>query len=63
MENCLEPCGGFSGKREKEKIQNILGWPKIPYVFFHKIKDMFLIFTNSFIDLDILSVSAISFVV
>ena len=33
----------------------ILGWTKSPFGFTHKIKDTFLIFTNNFIDLDILS--------
>ena len=41
----------------------VLGWPKSPYGFFHKIKNTFFIFTNNFIDLDILSMSAISWVV
>ena len=41
----------------------LLGWPKSPYVFFHKTKDTFFIFTNNFIDLDILSMLAISRVV
>ena len=31
---------------------------KVRYVFFHKIKDTFFIFTNTFIDLDILSMPA-----
>ena len=38
----------------------ILGWPKNTLSFFHKIKDTFSIFTNNFIDLDILSLSALS---
>ena len=38
----------------------LLGWPKSLFSFFHKIKDKFFIFTNNFIDLDILSMSAIS---
>ena len=38
------------------------GW-KVHMVFFHKIKDMFFIFTNNFVDLDILSMSAICHVV
>ena len=38
----------------------ILGWPKSPRGFFHKIKDTFFIFNNNIIDLDILSMSAIS---
>ena len=33
---------------------------KSPFSFFHKIKYTFFIFTKNFIDLDILSVSAIS---
>ena len=40
----------------------VLGWPKSPFSFFHKIKDTFRIF-NNFIDLDILSLLAISHVV
>ena len=39
---------------------HVLGWPKSPLCFFHKIKDTFFIFSNNFIDLDILSMSAIS---
>ena len=39
---------------------NLLACPKSPYVFFCKIKDTFFIFTNNFIDFDILSMSAIS---
>ena len=38
-------------------------WPKSLYGFFHKIKDTFSIFTSNFIDLDILSISALSRVV
>ena len=41
----------------------ILGCPKSLYGFFYKIKDTFFIFTNNFIDLNILSMSAISHVV
>ena len=37
-----------------------LGLAKSPFNFFHKIKDIFFIFTNNFIDLDILSMSTIS---
>ena len=40
----------------------ILDWLKCLYGFFHKIKDTFFIFTNNFIDLDILSTGAISHV-
>ena len=36
------------------------GWPKSPFSFFCEIKDIFFIFTDNFIDLDILSISAIS---
>ena len=36
----------------------VLHWPKSPFSFSHKIKNMFFIFTNKFIDLDILSMSA-----
>ena len=45
--------------REKYS-EYILGWPKSLLHFFHKIKDSLLIFTNNFIDLDILSMPAIS---
>ena len=38
----------------------LFGRPKVHYVFSHKMKDMFFIFTNNFIDLGILSMSAIS---
>ena len=38
----------------------VLGWPKCPFSFFHKIKDTFVIFTHNFIDLDIFSVPTIS---
>ena len=48
--------GGEEGKKNKY----VLGWPKSPYAFFHKINDMFFIFTDNFIDLDILGMSAIS---
>ena len=41
-------------------LQQVLGWPKSPFSFFHKIKDTFFIFTNNFIDLDSLRVSAVS---
>ena len=37
----------------------LLGWPKSLFSFFCKIKDTFFIFTNNFVDLDILSKSAI----
>ena len=40
-----------------------IGWPKSPYGVFHKTKDTFFIFTNNFIDLDVLSRLAISRVV
>ena len=36
----------------------VLGWPKSPFSFFHKIKDTFFTFTNYFTDLDILSLLA-----
>ena len=42
---------------------NVLGWPKSPSSFFRKIKGTFFMFTNNFIDLGILSMSAISYVV
>ena len=38
----------------------VLGWPKSPFSFFHKMKDTFFIFTNNCIDLDILNISALS---
>ena len=38
---------------------NTMGWPKSLFSFFHKTKHTFFIFTNNFIDLDILSMSAI----
>ena len=40
-------------------ISYVLGWPKSLFSFFCKIKDTFFIFTSNFIDLDILSMSAI----
>ena len=41
----------------------LLGWPKSLFSFSCKIKDTFFIFTNNFIDLDILSMLASSCVV
>ena len=38
----------------------VLGWPKSPFSFSRKIKDTFFIYTNNFIDLDILSMSVLS---
>ena len=38
----------------------ILGWSKCPFWFFCTLRETFFIFTNNFIDLDILSMSAIS---
>ena len=38
----------------------LLGWPNCLYLFFCKIKDTFFIFNNNFINLGILSMSAIS---
>ena len=38
----------------------LLGWPSSLFSFFHEMTDTFFIFTNNFIDLDILSISAIS---
>ena len=38
----------------------MLGWPASSYDFYHKIEDTLFIFTNNFIDLDILSILAIS---
>ena len=40
-------------------INVLLGWPKSPFSFFHKVEDTWFIFTNSFIDLDILSTLAV----
>ena len=37
-----------------------MDWPKSPCVFFRKVEDTFFIFTNKFIDLDILTMSSIS---
>ena len=39
---------------------HILGWPKSLVRFVYKVKTTFFTFTNNFIDLDMLSVSAIS---
>ena len=50
----------FSERRKIGKSKYVLGWPKPPFSFFHKIKDTSFIFTSNFIDLDILSMSAIS---
>ena len=41
----------------KGSIFKLSGWPKSPHGFLHKIKDTLFIFTNSFIDVDSLSVS------
>ena len=41
----------------------LLGCPKILYGFLSKIKGIFFTFTNNFLDLDILSMSAVSHVV
>ena len=43
--------------------QKLLGWPKSKFILFYKIEDTFLIFIINFIDLDILSILAISCVV
>ena len=37
--------------------------PKSPFSFFCKIKDTFFIFTNKFIEMDIVIISAISYVI
>ena len=52
----------LSNCRDKmaQKLKILLGWWNIPFSFFHKIKYTFFIFTNNFIDLDILNTSAIS---
>ena len=42
-----------------KSLDVILGWPKSPFSFFHKIKDTYFIFTNNFIHLGILSMSAL----
>ena len=66
---CLAPQNWPSeqGLHKKEKNTSydllfslLLGWLKCPFRFFYKIKDTFFIFINNFIDLDILSMSAIS---
>ena len=44
----------------KDWKTKLLGWPKCPFSFFYKIKDTFFIFTNNFVDLDILSMSPLS---
>ena len=41
----------------------MLGWSKSLFSFFCKIKDIFFIFMNNFIDLAISSMSAISYIV
>ena len=43
-----------------KKVHKLLGWLKSLLLFFYKIKDIFFIFINNFIDLDILSMLAIS---
>ena len=55
----LTLCGKVRKKNEENDGQ-LLGWPKSPFSFFSKIKETFFIFTNNFVDLDILSMSAIS---
>ena len=47
----------------KTQMYKILGWPKSPFIFFHKIKDAFFIFTNNLIDLDIWGTLVLSHVV
>ena len=56
---------GLRFYKENKILQlNLLGWPKSPFrFFFYKIKDTFFVFTNNFIDLDSLSMSAISCIV
>ena len=53
------PCrllsGRGGGQRRTGLSRWVLGWPKIPFSFFCKIKDTFFIFTKNFTDLDILS--------
>ena len=62
MQNESQYCSGIISMWKNYKGK-LLGWPKCPYGFFHEIKDTLLIFTNNFIDLDILSMSAVSHVV
>ena len=60
--------GNLLGKCSRAALPNsstmgaayVLGWPKSPFSFFCKVKDTFFIVTNNFIDLDILSMLAIS---
>ena len=34
--------------QRRKGISDVLSWPKSPYVFFHKIKDTFFIFTHNY---------------
>ena len=53
---CLSVC-------PEQRTYNLLGWPKGLFRFFHKVEDTFSISTNNCIDLDTLSMSAVSHVV
>ena len=54
------PCFLTENNLSNIRFQFLLSWPKSPFSFFHKIKDTFFIFTNKFIDLGTLIMSAIS---
>ena len=58
----VHSCGSADSTRSGIGALLVLltGWPKSPFSVFCKIKDAFFTFTNIFIDLDILSMSAIS---
>ena len=73
-QNCLTQGGPSVSCNHEQSIEiqtmeNVLqcflfwGWPKCPFSVFCKIKDIFFIFTNNFIDVDSLSTSAISRVI
>ena len=56
----------LSSGPKKRRLKGVLTFwvgQNSAFSFFHKVKDTFLIFTNNFIDLDILSMSAVSCVV
>ena len=55
---CCQHCG--RQVRERRVPLNYRVDPKLHMAFFHRIKDTSFIFTNNFIDLDILSMSALS---
>ena len=59
----MKVIGKSKGKRgaiRKCNPNKLLDWPKNPLCFLHKIRYTFFIFTNNFIDLDILSVLSFS---